>query len=120
MLGSVVNEGDFKQNIIGLKDWEYEIIPYKKDRTSEQNRYLWGGVYRTIAEYMGEDVDYVHGVMGYKFLLDQTKKAPYVRSTASLNTAEFTDYIEKIRNFVAQRVYVPTPEEWKKVNWLLK
>ena len=38
MLGSVVNEGDFKQNIIGLKDWEYEIIPYKKDRTSEQNR----------------------------------------------------------------------------------
>jgi len=65
---------------------------------------------------MGEDVDYVHGVMGYKFLLDQTKKAPYVRSTASLNTAEFTDYIEKIRNFVAQRVYVPTPEEWKKAN----
>nr|DAI18726.1 MAG TPA: protein NinB [Caudoviricetes sp.] len=48
--------------------------------------------------------------------MDQTKKAPYVRSTASLNTAEFTDYIEKIRNFVAQWVYIPTPEEWKKAN----
>jgi hypothetical protein len=54
--------------------------------------------------------------MGMKFLLDKTKKAPYVRSTASLTTQEFSEYVEKIRNFVAQWVYVPTPEERKRAN----
>ncbi len=119
ILGSVKNQTMFNQNIAMLKDWIYEIKPFKNDRTILQNRYLRGWVYGTIAEYMWEDTDYVHWVMGMKFLLDKTKKAPYVRSTASLTTQEFSEYVEKIRDFVAQWVYVPTPEEWKRANWLM-
>jgi hypothetical protein len=39
--GVLSNEELFKQNLNNLKDGEYEIIPLKKDRTSQQNRYLW-------------------------------------------------------------------------------
>lgn len=119
MLGAVKNKAMFDQNIAMLKDWVYEIRPYKADRTNLQNRYLRGWVYGPIAEHIGEDTEYIHWVMGMKFLLDRSKKAPYVRSTATLNTAEFSDYVEKIRNFVAERVYVPSPEERKRANWLL-
>ena len=122
MLGSVVNESKFKQDVAMLKDWDYEIIPYKKDRTNEQNRYLRGWVYPPIAEDSGNPVEEVHELMKLKFLRTKTTswKARYVRSTTTLNTAEFAQYIENIRNWMATfGLYIPTPEEWKRANWLL-
>lgn len=99
--------------IKSLKPWDYEIKKLKKDRTTQQNRYLWGWVYWTIAEYMWEDTEYIHWVMGMKFLLDRTKKAPYIKSTAKLNTAEFTEYVENIKNYVAPfGVIIPSAEEY--------
>lgn len=105
-----------------LKDWDYEIVPYKKDRTSEQNRYLWGWVYPPIAEYSGNPVDEVHELMKLKFLRTRTTsgKARYIRSTASLNTAEFTKYVDGIRDWMATfGLYIPSPEERKRANGLL-
>ena len=119
MLGSVVNQTRFKEELADLKDWMYEIIPFKKDRTTLQNRYLRGWVYGTIAKEIWEDTEYVHGVMRLKFLIDRSKKHPYIRSTAKLSTQEFTEYVEKVRNFVAPWLYIPTPEERKKANGLL-
>ena len=57
--------------------------------------------------------------MRLKFLIDRSKKHPYIRSTAKLNTQEFTEYVEKVRNFVAPWLYIPTPEERKRANGLL-
>lgn len=94
-------------------DWNYVIKKEVRNRTTDQNRYLWGCVYKTIADKIGEDVEYVHWVMGQKFLLDHTKKAPYVKSTTKLTTTEFTIYLDKVRNFVAQYgVIVPDPNEF--------
>lgn len=60
--------------------------------------------------------------MGIQFLKAKTSsgKAEYVRSTTSLTTAEFSEYTEKIRNWMATfGVYLPSPEEWKQANGLL-
>lgn len=96
-----------------MKDGDYEVVPYKKDRTTQQNRYLRGWVYKTIADEIWETTEYIHWVMGMKFLLDRTKKAPYVKSTASLNTAEFTEYVEKISQYVAWfGIYVPESNQF--------
>lgn len=54
--------------------------------------------------------------MKHKFLLDSSGKIPVPRSTASLNTKEFTDYVDAIRNFMAEFVYIPSADEWKKAN----
>ena len=52
--------------------------------------------------------------MGQKFLLDRSKKAPYVKSTANLNTTEFTIYVDNIRNWVAQYgIVIPDPDQFE-------
>ena len=122
MLGSVKNQTMFNQNIAMLKDWIYEIKPFKNDRTILQNRYLRGWIYTPIAEYSGNTPEEVHSIMGIQFLKAKTSswKAEYVRSTTSLNTAEFAEYTEKIRNWMATfGLYLPTPEERKQANGLL-
>ena len=119
MLWTVVDASKFKNDIAMLKDWEYEIVPYRKDRTNEQNRYLWGWVYGTISKEVGEDdLEYIHYVMWHRFLLDHSKKETYIKSTAKLNTAEFSDYVEKIRKFMLEKmnIYIPTPDEYLNSN----
>jgi len=50
-----------------------------------------------------------------KFLLDNTRKLPYVKSTATLSTKEFREYIEKIKNWMAEfDIHIPSTEEYKK------
>lgn len=46
-----------------------------------------------------------------KFLQDHSKKMPYVRSTTTLSTAEFTEFIENIKNYVAEYgIIIPSSE----------
>ncbi len=101
--------------LVTAKDWNYVILEEKQKRSTEQNAYLWSGVYKTIADKMWEtDLEYIHWVMGMKFLVDHSKKAPYIKSTAKLNTQQFTTYIEQIKDFVSQYwVIIPTAEEYR-------
>ena len=112
--GVLSNEELFKKNLENLKDGEYEIIPLKKDRTSQQNRYLWGVVYKTLADYTGYDSEYIHQQLWSMFLVDyETYKNPYIRSTASLNRQEFTEYVDKIILRASEYgVHIPTAEEY--------
>ena len=51
--------------------------------------------------------------MGMKFLLDKTKKSPYVKSTAKLTTKEFINYVENIKDFVATfGIQIPDPYDF--------
>ena len=97
-----------------LPDGEYEIKPFKKDRTSRQNRYLWWVVYKTLADYTGYDTDYIHQQLWWMFLTDyETYRNPYIRSTASLTTEEFWEYVDKIILRAWEHgVYIPSPEDY--------
>lgn len=123
MLWSVVNESKFRQDIGMLKDWEYEIVPFKTTRSNLQNRYLWWWVYGTICkESWDPDKDYFHFFFGSKYLYDyRGKKHKHIKSTTKLNTQEFSEYVEKIRHFMFHQmnIYIPTPEERKQANGLL-
>lgn len=122
MLGSIVNESIFNQDLRMLSDGYYEITPFKFTRSILQNRYLRGWIYTPIAEYSGNTPEEVHSIMGIQFLKAKTSswKAEYVRSTTSLTTAEFSEYTENIRNWMATfGLYLPTPEERKQANGLL-
>lgn len=109
-----VNQEMIMNYIKELKDWEYEIIPFKKDRTSQQNRYLWWVVYKTLSDYTWYDIEYIHQQLGWLFLVDyETYKKPYIRSTASLNRQEFTEYVDKIVLWASEYwVHIPTAEEY--------
>ena len=108
---------DVEKVLSGLKDlsdWTYELIRFKKDRTSQQNRYLWGVVYKTIADYSWYDTNYIHQQLGQMFLVDyETYKNPYIKSTAELTTQEFGEYVDKIILRAGEYgLRIPSPEEY--------
>lgn len=98
-----------------LKDWKYVIKEDKEKRTDPQNKYLRWWVYKAIADHTGYDDKYIHAIMGMQFLVDRSRKLPYVKSTTELTTAEMVEYIENIKNFMAEYgVIIPSAEEYDK------
>ena len=99
----IVNSKLYFEYISNLGDNTYEIKPYKKTRSDAQNRY-----YRSLLQYIEKetwiDVNDTHEKMRMKRLLvpESWTQLAYLRSTSSLNTQEFTEYIEKIKNFMAE------------------
>lgn len=113
-----VNKHIVWEQLQWLKDGCYEIVRTDWDkRTNDQNKYLWGWVYPTIHEGLkwAYTLDEIHSIMSYQFLSRVTKwGSPYILSTSRLTTAEFSKYVEQIKDFVAQYwIYIPTAEEYK-------
>jgi hypothetical protein len=86
----------------------------KKDRSNEQNRYMWGVVYRLLADYTGHSPEEIHEAMKYEFLLSRESKLKVPRSTADLSTIEMEDYLSRVREFASLElgVYIPEPNEY--------
>ena len=107
------------------------IAPEEKKRSTQQNRYLWGVVYKTIVDndpgfFCNDAVDglrktarlsaaeVVHEFCKARFLPSadlpglQITVAP---STAKLPRKEFQDYVEAIRRWAADelQVFIPDP-----------
>lgn len=90
----------------GLK--RVTIKAYRRTRTSQQNRYLWGVVYPAFVQFrqeQGEEFDtaMAHDFFKLKFLRQTVVNketgevlGTTVPSTTKLNTAEMAEYIDKI------------------------
>ena len=83
-------------------------------RSQRQNAYYWGVVLKTIGDEIGYTTEEMHQLMARAFL--SYEKAPgemFVKSTTSLNTREFEEYLAKVRRFAATELHVfcPLPNE---------
>lgn len=87
---------------------------YRETRSSQANRYYWGVVVPALAEHLGYQKDELHEALKGKFLsLDAEPDAHglvRVRSTASLNTAEFRDYLEQVITWAGAEFGLDIPE----------
>lgn len=104
------------------KAWSVEIKPHKPTRSGEQNRYLWS-IYGFILDAGGEDLGgWTKDDLHEFFLMEHfghevkrifgRKRLVPLRRSSKLNKQEFTDFIETIARFMAERgVYVPTPQD---------
>jgi hypothetical protein len=101
------------------KPWRVEVSEYRPRRSDEQNRYLWGGVYRTICEHLeGWETADVHEYClgecyGWETIegLGRKRLRP-VRRSSKLNKQEFSDYIAFIQRRMAEHgIYIPDPEQ---------
>lgn len=67
-----------------------------KKRSNPQNDYLFGVVYKLIADHIGETTDTVHDLMKVRFnsfvKIVDGRKIRIPRSTAKLTTAQFQEY----------------------------
>ena len=84
-----------------------------RKRSNPQNAYLWGCVYKILAEFCKYEPEELHDAMKMKFLrIHEDTDLPSIRSTAKLNTAEFSEYVEQVRRLAAEMgCYIPDPGE---------
>lgn len=79
-------------------------LTQERRRTLEQNNYYWGVVIPAIAKDGGNDPDAVHEGLKEKYLTTRTKLRwdkrkilRFTRSTTTLVTKEFSEFILKVR-----------------------
>lgn len=103
-----------KAHLAGLEGKDIDIIvrPHRKDRTHSQNRWYWGCVVAIPAKHYGYTGDEMHDAFKVLFLRrDEEGKPLTFRSTASLSTLEFTEYVEKCRKWCAEQgLFIPDPD----------
>ena len=83
-----------------------EKVSANTQRTLEQNKYLWGHLYKSISDYTGYLPLEIHMLSGWMFLREQKtigdKQIEYIKSTKDLSIIEMTEYIEKIITYFTQ------------------
>jgi hypothetical protein len=90
-------------------------------RTSQQNRYYWGGVI-PIIQYGMQEVGVkmshkqVHELLKFKFLIEDVVTEDgeilmqTIGSTTKLNTIKFNEYIDNIRQWAIEYLNIEVPE----------
>ena len=108
------NEEDYITQLKNFNNKDVEIVVRKPKvvRSGQQNKMYWS--YLTlIGSNIGEEPSELHDTFKAMFLQDRTGRLTTVRSTASLTTIEFTEYIEKIKRKVAEMgIYLPDADDF--------
>lgn len=86
------------------RQWVVTVRERKSKRSLDQNRRLWD-LYGAIGEYIGEDKDAVHELMGFKFLRElktiNGESVESIKSTTKLSMPEMAAYQEAIERWAA-------------------
>lgn len=103
------------------KDVRVVVGKIQKSRSNKENAYYWGVVLKLIGEEIGLSTDETHEALKILFLKkhvdvqvkNKVEPVEYVRSTASLSTIEFEEYLENIRMWAASflNCQIPLPNE---------
>ena len=108
---------DIKKYVASLSDGAAALAIKRayKTRTNPQNRYLWGVVYKWVADRTGYTKKQVHFSMGWEFLrIDGENGIPdTISSTRDLSTVEFEQYWQNIRqlHYDLFDEWIPLPNE---------
>ena len=110
---------DFIRSLPEDKAWTVEVKEYRKNRTSEQNRYLHAVPLKIICDYTGYDLDDMKtylcgewtGWQTYE-IMGQKKKRP-VKTTSEMTVDEMSRFIEWIPFWAARTLdlTIPLPGE---------
>lgn len=105
-------------------DYVVTVKQRRKIRSLSQNKYYFGVVVKVIGEYLGETKERVHDMLASLYLRDVVdlkngNSELTVKSTASLDSAEFEQYIKNVRTWAQDElnVYVPEPNEVSEEVW---
>ena len=117
----IIEEQDFKK-FLRNRVWEIitlDIEQVRSIRSLQENRYYFWVVIKILSEYFGYTPEEMHEVLKTAFLTkklrmkhDKRRKLTMIRSTTTLTTLEFEEYLEKVRLFARGfNVYIPLPNE---------
>ncbi len=97
--------------------WSLYVKENKITRSEQQNRYLWGLVYKTIAAHLqGWDAEDIHEYCLGEWSGWETvegfgrKRMKPLRRSSNLNKQEFSDYVDFIQRHMAEKgIVIPDP-----------
>ena len=95
------------------KDLEVTIAKPTRKRSNPQNGYYHGVVLKLLSDYTGYTQSEMHDAMRIKFLTEHGNFCDTIKSTTSLTTMQFEDYMSQIRTWASSElsVYIPEPNE---------
>lgn len=104
------------------KEVEVVVKPWRNQRSNNQNKYYWAVIVEMLTEDFGDTTpEQTHEILAGIFLSEHiqvdTKHGKInvlvTRSTASLKTVEFEEYLSKIRNWasIERNCNIPLPNE---------
>ena len=98
---------DIKKHIEWLADWIYSIeIKKYWTRSEAQNKYYWWVVLNIISKETWNNPQELHYFFKHKFI----DSLSWMPSSRELDKWEFVDYIEKIKDFVSQSMWILIPD----------
>ena len=104
----------FKAHFRHFEGGEVSLVvkKWRKQRSSGQSRYFHGVVVKMIAEAAGMDMSEAKEALKHHFLaIDyEDGKLPRVPSTADLDTAQMTKFIEDCRRLGAEMYGIDIPD----------
>ena len=107
----------YLDKLVEGKAYDVTIVRHKERRTVDQNRLLWFWI-NCISDETGQDKNDLHEYFKQKFLGFNTRTMFGVQvyksvSTSSLDTKQFTQYLEHIRAFASTElgIKLPNPED---------
>jgi len=108
------DEKGFTEHIKSLDGKFIQLVVrrYRTNRSNNQNRYYFGIVIKILGDELGYMPDEMHEALKWKFLR-KGGKLETVKSTSSLTTIEFEQYLELIRIWALRdlEINIPLPNE---------
>lgn len=111
---------DLKGYLLSRKPGAYQISVsiIRNNRSDLQNKYYWGCVLPMIAQEAGYDDDEMHEVLLAQFspkltirsTKDKRKRRTVPKRSSKMTTAEFSEYVEKVRRFAATFYGINIPD----------
>lgn len=116
----VVDRNDEYQNYLRyLEGQKIEIVvqKWRNTRSLQQSHYYFGVVVKLISNDTGYSLDETHEILKAKFLGEETRIGDevikYSKSTTSLKTMEFEEYLTNVREWASAELncFIPLPSE---------
>lgn len=90
---------------------ELVLRKHRRQRSNQQNKYYWSVVVEMVAEHCGYEPEEAHEALAWHLLAipPEDGKLPRRQRTPKLDTAEFGDYVERVKRFAAEEwgLYIP-------------
>lgn len=94
---------------------EMTLQKFRRKRSLSQNAWYWGCIVPLLGEHIGYDPEEMHEALKERFLRDRENERDglvRIKSSAALNTAEFSAYCEQCVRLAAEMgVIIPLPGE---------
>ena len=109
----------YNEFLKSLPSGTYELVVKKKTNTPDkrsiqQNKYIWGVIYKIVSEESGYTDEEVHEIFKTLFLKRYVsigkKEIRITKSTTELDTNEFNEYCESIRVWCSFNLNLNIPE----------